>query len=99
MPCSEKQGMDVMLDVIKHDTAYAGPPPCYEPAVKDPAAVDYGASEFGALEVARMIADDRDTRGYESSALIPSLFEVKESGMQDPPSVCLAVHRTTGMVR
>eukprot|EP00927_Polykrikos_kofoidii_P009196 TRINITY_DN13818_c1_g1_i5.p1 TRINITY_DN13818_c1_g1~~TRINITY_DN13818_c1_g1_i5.p1 ORF type:complete len:666 (+),score=111.75 TRINITY_DN13818_c1_g1_i5:172-1998(+) len=58
-----------------------------------------GDIDTHAFEVAQMIAADRDTRGFESTALIKTLFEVKEPSMQDPPDTFTAVHRTTGMVR
>jgi serine/threonine protein kinase len=103
LPCSERRGIDVVLDIIKHDATYEPEPHAYyEPAfihsmTKNLAPA--GSNDLHALEVAQMIADDRNTRGYESSATIPDLFEVKEPGMQDPPNITLAVHRTTGMVR
>jgi len=90
LPCSERRGIDVVLEMIKHDA-----PGIVEPEPKS----SCSSSDQHALEVARMIAADRITRGYESSSMIPALFDVKEPGMQDPPNVSIAVHRTTGMVR
>lgn len=51
------------------------------------------------LEIAQMIADDRKCRGFASAALIEEHFDLKRPGFHDPPSSCLAVHKTTGMTR
>lgn len=89
LPCSEKKGIDVVLDIIKHEA----------PGIMEPEVKSCSSNDQHAFEVARMIAADRNARGYESSAMIPALFDVKEPGMQDPPNVSIAIHRTTGMVR
>jgi len=90
MPCYERRRIDVVLDFIKYDAHGVGEQD-HEFAAT--------SSDQHALEVARMIAADRSSIGCEPSALIPALFDVKDPGMQDPPNVFLAVHRTTGMIR
>jgi len=99
MPCSQERGVDLMLDIIKHDATYQTERGTYYEHAHVAAKGATGSTDVHALEVAQMIAADRNSRGYESAALIPALFDVKEPGMQDPPNVFLATHRTTGMVR
>mmetsp|Transcript_124425 Transcript_124425/g.194935 ORF Transcript_124425/g.194935 Transcript_124425/m.194935 type:complete len:606 (-) Transcript_124425:127-1944(-) len=96
LPCSERRGVDVVLDIIKHDASgLAGSP--FD--LYDPKGANNGNDQHAMEVAARMVAADRLCKEYDSSAMIPALFEVKDPGMQDPPNVSIAVHRTTGMVR
>lgn len=89
--CSQGRGVSVVLSVIRPNE-----PDAFD---KMECRTSYGSHDQHVFEVAEMIAADRETRTYEASSQIGDLFEIRDSGMQDPPNTHLAVHRKTGMVR
>lgn len=90
--CSLGHGPDIMMNIIKHEDAANW-------FDKGEFRRSHSSDEQHVLEAARMIAADRGNCRYESTALIPTLFEMQQAPLQDPPNTYFAVHRNTGVVR
>jgi len=83
------------LDVVKHPDADGAGQFDYMPTYSKAEQAD----ELEVFEAAQMIASDRNNCSCERSSLVPALFDLRESPLQDPPGTFVAVHRATGVAR